>query len=828
MSDFSDILNMDELAGLAGAINLPAFSNSNVLSRAGNTTLAMPMMDDALLDRLTLLKDEMLMLEGGSTALWMAIENLNPVLQENNAALNKLSAMPAAVPQVFNARVAAAPSLPVAAKTDTEGDDKDSNYTPAIDQSLDSFPTTIWGAVMTGLDSTVIDNGITERFQGLGVPEKTIAQMQALAAQEQIKILGTSEPMNFSALYNFANNLGSAGEAEADASSLLKASLRVNSISGEHERDIDADASDMSKIDAIPMNLFDPKTHKLSQAKADVLNNGVANIVLATGGKVSTDQISYMAHIAGPNVITQMTSEADFAALEPLLLALKGGGVGNTLDALGQVFNPKDMSGREASALQHLGISQASLAKNQTPTQWAAWFETVLDPAMVAHGYKTGAQQKTFLDQVFKGSKGFSGLVPLLDKLDEFENDHLAYQKTAADKTNSYDYIASHNMPLQINAFAVGIEAFLRAIAKASTPQTLTMLNDLTRIVDGLTGFVNKNPDFSEAIGAFLVLDLLYATIGKYTLGVLKYLPKGDKSILDLLGLGKEAEGSAAVAAKATKVGTQATGATTASAEAGAAATDIGVAGLLSGPVGWLTLGVMAAGAGIYEGYKHRGALNDVLHKLENYMNGKNEGKPGSSGQRHVPAGEVRFGIHEQDDDDTSSTGGSTGGSTGTTGHPGSGASASAPVAFPPSVPDILVYDKQRYIGYSSVYGGMYGLDDELATDQPWFARRSALIEAVLASTPQEARAHNQSHGLDDGAGPVMSRSQEIELLADAIGSVLSASSHYHGAVPVYIINAGDLHNATVRAISSELEGVQHGPTGYDGSFSAPLPSAHW
>lgn len=49
-----------------------------------------------------------------------------------------------------------------------------------------------------------------------------------------------------------------------------------------------------------------------------------------------------------------------------------------------------------------------------------------------------------------------------------------------------------------------------------------------------------------------------------------------------------------------------------------------------------------------------------------------------------------------------------------------------------------------------------------------------------------------------------------------------------HGAVPVWIMNSGDIHNATVRAITQELDGVQFGPTGFDGSFSMPIPSAHW
>lgn len=988
MSDFFDGVNMDEIAGLAETVNLTAFTTLDTFSRAGNESMAMPATDDALLDRLTLLKNDM-MLGGVSTALWMAIENLNPILVDNNAALNELTAMLAASANGLGRVIEVQTPVPEA-KPDT--DDKDQNYTAPIDATFDNMPTNFMGAFIKGVEDQTKDNATIARLHGTGVSDKDIAQMQALAAQGQVNILGTSEPMNFNALSNFSHNLQGADKAEADFSSLMEASIRANSISGEHEADIDETASDMASIDAIPTNLFDPKTHKINQARADALNNGVANIVLATDGKVGAKQIANMSGKAGPDFTNQMTSAAGFAALEPLLLTLKGVGAEGALTDLSKVFNPHEMSGHEASELKSLGISKNSLAANQTPVQWAAWFENVLGPAMAAHGYKTGAQQEIVLEHMLKGNKGLSGLMKLLDKLDELESDHQAYQKTAADKENSYDYIDAHNIPLQINALATGIEAFVQAIAKAATPNALSMLNDLTEIINELTIFVNKHPDLAESLGLLAAGGAVAGGAGK-AIGFGKIV--GEKSfgaydfISKLLGFDKDASAAASAASKAVstastavedagtaaaKASTAVEDATQAAAKAGteavqdvtqaaakagteavvdeaaataggaAVATGLGAAGgdaagvgatvLASmGPVGWGILAALALGIGGYEGYEHRGALDKYLKNLEKYLDKHNSDGPAVAGyqQKHIIAGESRFGGHDYDADDTDDTSATvptaspisaiaptapTTDATSITGQSGSPSASSTPPSSVPATPlpygahmalyhqlgdlsqqedigadyeidpglkgqgqskslstlqdwfknlnhptgsyinydvrlDMPAYAQLHDLAHYAVHGtvraksqridddndfdiepvnlGIHnGVGHNKETAQPWFSKISALVKADLLSDQQAIRVHNHSNTMDYEVQPVMSRAREIDMLANAIGAVLSAQPRHHGAVPVYIINAGDLHNATAKAIANELEGVQFGPTGFDGSFSMPIPSAHW
>lgn len=50
----------------------------------------------------------------------------------------------------------------------------------------------------------------------------------------------------------------------------------------------------------------------------------------------------------------------------------------------------------------------------------------------------------------------------------------------------------------------------------------------------------------------------------------------------------------------------------------------------------------------------------------------------------------------------------------------------------------------------------------------------------------------------------------------------------FDGPIPVHITNPKDIHNGVARSWTQQLNGIQTGPTGFDGSFGLPTPAGAW
>lgn len=50
----------------------------------------------------------------------------------------------------------------------------------------------------------------------------------------------------------------------------------------------------------------------------------------------------------------------------------------------------------------------------------------------------------------------------------------------------------------------------------------------------------------------------------------------------------------------------------------------------------------------------------------------------------------------------------------------------------------------------------------------------------------------------------------------------------FDGPIPVHITNPKDMHNGVARSWTQQLNGIQTGPTGFDGSFGLPTPAGAW
>lgn len=424
--------------------------------------------------------------------------NMTMVVQDGNTVLAALTKEMLEFSAALQKVAPAASALQGASATASAPTASDNIYSALPTTNL-NFPKTIGDMIAGGLNAAMQESMVVGNMQAAGISAQDIQGAEATAQAEQVSLPGTTVNGNLNALYNFSTALKSFSNATSDSSSLLKAAIRANSQNGENEADIDETAYGMAELDSASINFIDPAIHKINWQVAEALNNGVANIILATKGSVTADGFYKDVNKDNNYAVSQIKDAASFAAMEPFILALGGDGVKDTLSALGSVFGKSNMSQGEAGALEGLGISPASLAQAKTPAQWASWFETILIPALDKNGYTTAQAQQRFLGSMLSGVQGAQALNPLLKNLEIFDSSYNDYQKAANNQKNGYDYVSQNNVALKWNAFGAALQSFLQALGNAALPQITTTLNQTANELNVFSAYAKNHPDADRA-----------------------------------------------------------------------------------------------------------------------------------------------------------------------------------------------------------------------------------------------------------------------------------------------------------------------------------------
>ena len=395
-------------------------------------------------------------------------------------------------------------------------------FSPLPAVNIPDFPKSIGGAISSAMTGAMQESLIVAQLKAAGFSDSDIKAAVKTAQDEQVNIPGTSLNGNLNTIYNAHKYIENAAQTNSDLPSLLKSAIRAAGTNGS-EQDVDDTAYNMAGFDKLSDYLIDPKTHKVNQQIADVLNNGMANALLASGGTVNAADFYKMASKVEHPVMDQMTNAVSFAAIAPVIMALKGEGVGASPSALGGVFGSHDMGKSEEEKLRGIGISPESLAQIKSPAQWADWFETRLIPALASHGYKNPAAQQAYIKTMLNGVKGADALGKLLKNFEKIEDYSTNYRSVAGDPQQSYDYILQNNLPLKLNAFSAALQSFLQAFGNAALPPVIVMLNDMTKALDKLGQSAADHPGASEAVDG-VIAGIIGATALKGIAGKLKGL----------------------------------------------------------------------------------------------------------------------------------------------------------------------------------------------------------------------------------------------------------------------------------------------------------------
>lgn len=330
-------------------------------------------------------------------------------------------------------------------------------------------------------------------------------------------------------------------------------------------------------------------TGQLDPVKFVKFMNAIANVSLLTSGRVGPHDYVAMAQNAGPAVMAQLSNQALFQDLPALILGLGGSRAGTALNALATQFKggkmsqyaaramhdigllPDYMFGKDGKILKHYryGIGIAVIDKGTLPRSGLynsnpiAWFNEVVVPHLVAHGYTTQAQQENYLYRMMSRTPGIrvsQDMIANLLLIKKYE-DMISGQ---AGK-NSYQTVVDNNPQLQAGALGQSWNAFLAALGNTAMPQAIKALNGLTDDLNAFGDWAQKHQgeskqllDFaagltavSAAVAVGSVLALALTPGGWFILGVtalgtilwdlpdaFKDIEKQAKKLFDFLGFG--------------------------------------------------------------------------------------------------------------------------------------------------------------------------------------------------------------------------------------------------------------------------------------------------
>lgn len=460
---------------------------------------------------------------------------------------------------------------------------------PSLD--LAGIQTSITGAIRQIFTLPIEEIQVNRWLSDVHFSGAQVKQADADSDSLRQKIPGTSDTGNLTAIYNFRLAFKNPIEAIQLADSVLKSGIVTNSTSSETEDGIDTSADLAAQLDALSTKIFNAKTQTVNQAYAAVLNHGLADFVLSNS-KINETQFLKMAKDSGSTVIDQMTSPALFASIAPVIAALNGQQVAPGLAALGKAFDPANLSKAGTAALGKIGVKPGGALYESNP---AAWLEDVLIPALKRHGYSTQAQQDAYLQSALKGSSYLPALQGVLAQLDKIEEYKEKYDNVAGNPQDSFGYISTHNPVLLLNQITDSVEDVFETLGKAATPQAISVLKNLADVLNATAKLAVNHPDLSkETVGLLATITAINVTSASLT--ALGNLPK----IGSYVG---------ALAKMSVKMLPEIAGLTGTLVTAG----DGFLAAL--GPVGWVTLGLVAAGIAAYHYRRDLEKLPDLIEK---------------------------------------------------------------------------------------------------------------------------------------------------------------------------------------------------------------------
>lgn len=474
-------------------------------------------------------------------------------------------------------------------------------YDSSPGQGMNKLPMTVKGWIELSYSLNMTDDEVSRRLLNSGFSVRQLAQAEAEAEALRKEVKSTSKNGNLNFIYNLNRIFNNPEKSMAAAEILLKGGVVVDSTARPKEIDIDKDGFYASQLDELSDKFYNPKTRQINQVVAKVLSKGLADFVLGNS-EISPRAFVGMAYTAGPKVVSQMDSDATFASIAPIIAAMKGVNVAPALTALGQAFKPAAMSIEALSALRGIGVTPGGALYKANP---GAWLEDVLIPALDKHGIDTPGQQSAFLDKVLKGTTYLPKLQGLIDHLEKIEQYKRNYQYAAENPRNNYNYLAAHDLGVNVNSALDALDEFWALLGQAGTSQVVAGLKSLTNFVNAVDHYTAHHREL-----ALLGMDLAYlAALAGTLFG-------GAKSAAKTYGFAKKLFGKDAGDAKfADEMGADEAGTSLVAgvpeialeeAGAGAFAT---VTGLTAGT----DLPVIAAIIGGYELWAHRKFLNKEI-----------------------------------------------------------------------------------------------------------------------------------------------------------------------------------------------------------------------
>lgn len=444
-------------------------------------------------------------------------------------------------------------------------------------------PSTKAGMVADALNNQVQLQKIESEMDNSWFSPAQIQQAEKIASAQQVQIKGTTLLSNLQTMEDLSRILYDPALAMKMLPVALKAAVRDTNIGDDSPTGIDNAATNMANAATKPTAVLNPATKKLNENLFQQIMNGIANVTLMTTGTVKAKKFLGIMAALPASVLSQIKTQQDFAALVPMILAMKHSSLAPALTALGQVFAPGTMAPQTTAALQKIGLKPGAALYASSPD---VWFQTKLIPALVAHGYKTAAAQQAFLGTALGGTKFFPALQSLLASLPQIETNMHNYQKTAANKRDTFDYIDSTSVVLNVNSATVAYQSLFLTVGKLTSPTMIAGIGKLVKAVNLTNAEAQAHPDVARA-------GVAAAGAGAAALGVaykvksvkkaVSVITKTGRFIGRILGGSGEAEGIEAVGETAL---------------------------VESGPYGWLALGLLAGG---YEVYEHRKAIGNFL-----------------------------------------------------------------------------------------------------------------------------------------------------------------------------------------------------------------------
>lgn len=387
-------------------------------------------------------------------------------------------------------------------------------------------------AQIDALKANMLASGFTGSEVGAALNE---------ANQQRVLVPGTSLAGNLDEILRLKSILGSADEAMDALPTFLKQGV-VTTLASNGSINFDSLYSaidSMARAGELSGKLVNQSTGKIDPAQLARFATDVADISLATGGRVTPADFLAMAQNAGSGVMAQLTDPALFGNLAPLVLSMGGARAGTALNALAQQFKGGKMSQYAARAMHDIGllpdymfdshdkikgaykygIGLVAIPTNALPntalynSNPVEWLMKVLIPAMEKHGYTTSSEQQNYLYKMLSRTPGIRGLQDLIANLPQVEKYYAQFQQEQSQ--NNYDILLKNNPTLQASALAASWQAFLAASGQTWMPEAIKMIDSMTDFLNAAGKFATKHPGITK--------DLAYLTAGFAALSGLRF-----------------------------------------------------------------------------------------------------------------------------------------------------------------------------------------------------------------------------------------------------------------------------------------------------------------